>query len=223
VTADGVVLVHGASHAACCWDLVLPHLDLPAVAVDLPGRGSRPADFTSITLDDCVCAVVDGADAAELGRFALVGHSLGGVTITETAWRYPERVARLVYVGAIVCAPGESAAEVMFGADLTEELGSPSEQRCRATMGNDMTDAQWRAHFRTIVPEPAANWNSRVSGLPVGIPTTYVSMADDVGVPAGQMTKLIGDVVHQVIPGAHLAMVTRPRELANAINSAIAG
>lgn len=106
MSVEGVVLVHGASHIAHCWDLMLPHLSLPAVAVDLPGRGGRPADFATVTLNDCVQAVIDSADQAGLQRFALVGHSLGGVTITETAWRHPDRVARLVYVGATVPAPG---------------------------------------------------------------------------------------------------------------------
>jgi pimeloyl-ACP methyl ester carboxylesterase len=38
-----LVLVHGGSFAASCWDLVVPLLDGPVLAVDLPGRGrTRP-------------------------------------------------------------------------------------------------------------------------------------------------------------------------------------
>jgi pimeloyl-ACP methyl ester carboxylesterase len=114
VTVDGIVLVHGSNLSAACWGPVVEHLSSPAVAVDLPGRGSRPADIMAVTLDDCVTAVVDAADQAGLGRFVLVGHSLGGVVITETACRYPDRVAGRVYVGALVPAPGACAATVMF-------------------------------------------------------------------------------------------------------------
>ena len=156
-----------------------------------------------MTLDDCVEAVIDSADRAGLGRFALVGHSLGGVTITETASRHPERVAGLIYVGAIVPAPGESAAVVRFGADLSAEPGMPNEDRCRTTMANDMSDEQWQAHWNTIVAEPAAIWNARLSGYPDGMPVTYVSMADDMGVPAPlaqQMMANIGaDVDHRMM------------------------
>lgn len=106
MTADGVVLVHGGVHSAVCWNPVRTHLRAPVVAVDLPGRGSRPADLAAVTLADCVRAVIDSADAVGFDRFGLVGHSIGGVTITETAWRHPQRVAHLVYVGVLVPAPG---------------------------------------------------------------------------------------------------------------------
>ena len=49
---DGVVLVHGGTCAADIWDEVLPLLNFPAVAVDLPGRGKNPADLASVTLDE---------------------------------------------------------------------------------------------------------------------------------------------------------------------------
>jgi pimeloyl-ACP methyl ester carboxylesterase len=71
-----VILVHGGMCTAACWDPLMPHLAIPVIAVDLPGRGSRPADLATVTLDDCVQAVIDSADQAGFDRFVLVGHSL---------------------------------------------------------------------------------------------------------------------------------------------------
>jgi hypothetical protein len=62
--ADGIILVHGGMHTAACWALVEPMLTLPSRAVDLPGRGSRPAELSHVTLDDCVAAVLEEADSA---------------------------------------------------------------------------------------------------------------------------------------------------------------
>ena len=84
-----VVLVHGGMHGSWCWDPVRPFLSAPSIAVDLPGRGKHPADLAKVTLDDSVAAVLGDADDAGFDRFVLVGHSLGGVTITETAVRHP--------------------------------------------------------------------------------------------------------------------------------------
>jgi hypothetical protein len=36
MSTGGIVLVHGSFHSAACWDAVLAHLNMPAVAVDLP-------------------------------------------------------------------------------------------------------------------------------------------------------------------------------------------
>lgn len=36
------VLIHGAGFGANCWDELIPHLNTEALAVDLPGRGTRP-------------------------------------------------------------------------------------------------------------------------------------------------------------------------------------
>ena len=71
--ADSDCMHHPLSTA-----LVEPLLDLPVRAVDLPGRGSRPAELSEVGLDDCVAAVLDEADSAGFKRFALVGHSVGG-------------------------------------------------------------------------------------------------------------------------------------------------
>ena len=88
---DGVVLVHGSNLSAACWAGVIEHLAAPSVAVSLPGRGGRPADILSVTLDDCVDAVLESADRAGFARFVLIGHSLGGVVVTETARKNPVR------------------------------------------------------------------------------------------------------------------------------------
>jgi pimeloyl-ACP methyl ester carboxylesterase len=41
-------------------------------------------------------------ETEELARVVLVGHSYGGLLITAVADRYPERIAHLVYLDAIV-------------------------------------------------------------------------------------------------------------------------
>jgi pimeloyl-ACP methyl ester carboxylesterase len=48
-----LVLVHGGGFDRRCWDLLIPHLKVPTVAVDLPGRGSRPTPLDLVTFADC--------------------------------------------------------------------------------------------------------------------------------------------------------------------------
>ena len=225
MSVDGVVLVHGANHCAASWDAVMAHLVAPAIAVELPGRGSRPAPIEGVTLDDCVQVVVDSIDEAGFERPALVGHSLGAMTVTETAVRHPERVDRLIYIGGVVPAPGESASFAVNGADMPPGPVMASEERLRRYYGNDMSDEQWCEYWKGMVPDSAALLNSRLTGYPSGIPITYVSMTDDVGVPpalAEQMIANLGaDVDHRVLSAGHIVMVTKPRELAAIINDVV--
>ena len=93
--------------------------------------------------------------------------------------------------------------------------------------GNDMSDEQWSEYWEGLVPDSAALLNSRLTGYPNGIPITYVSMTHDVGVPpalAKQMIANLGadaDVDHRVLSAGHIAMVTKPRELAAIINDVV--
>ena len=55
----GLVLIHGGAHAADCWDPTVAELarqatELRVLAVDLPGRATKPADLTSVGIADFV-------------------------------------------------------------------------------------------------------------------------------------------------------------------------
>jgi pimeloyl-ACP methyl ester carboxylesterase len=104
-----MVLVHGAFGRAAVWDRVAPGLRAAGHDVetlDLPGQGDDDTPVAEVTLDRYarrVCEVLaDGPPAV------LVGHSMGGVVITQAAASSPEHVDRLVYVAAFLPADGES-------------------------------------------------------------------------------------------------------------------
>jgi pimeloyl-ACP methyl ester carboxylesterase len=208
------------------WDPVLPHLTVPVVAIDLPGRGNRPADPMTVTLDDCVRAVIESADEAGFDRFAVVAHSLGGVTATETAFRHPDRVAQLTYVGALVPAPGECAAVIQTGALLPPtELVTIEEKLAKAIFGTDLNDEQWALTWEAFVPDAPDVLNASVTGYPNGVPITYISMTDDMPVPPSMVEQMIanlgGRVDHRVLKTGHMVMTSKPRELAALIDDAV--
>ncbi|WP_082734093.1 alpha/beta fold hydrolase [Microbacterium hominis] len=76
-----VVMVHGIRTSATMWRAQVEHLEdrgVSAVALDLPGHGTRMAE--EFTLDGAF-ATIDTAvrAAAGQGRVLLVGHSMGGL------------------------------------------------------------------------------------------------------------------------------------------------
>lgn len=106
------VLVHGAWHGAWCWRRILPGLRAAGHevhAVTLTGVGERRHLLSpAIDLDTHIQDVCGLIEAEELQDVVLVGHSYGGLVITGVTARLGARIARLVYVDAVVPAPGES-------------------------------------------------------------------------------------------------------------------
>jgi pimeloyl-ACP methyl ester carboxylesterase len=221
-----LILVHGGMNSSLAWAPIVPHLEAPAIAIDLPGRGKNPSDLAHVSLDDAVATVLKEADAAGFDRFVLVGHSLGGVTITETAYRHPERISALVYVGALIPGPGQTAAELM-GVPPLETMPVLGEDIAKALFGTGLSDEQWAAHYAELVPDAPGLMNATVSGYPRETPATYLSMTDDQPVPpalARQMVTNLPQIDFRVIDDAgHTLMVTHPQLLAGILNEIAAG
>ncbi len=102
--ARPVVLVHGISSNWQNWLEQLARLAAEgyrAIALDLPGFGrSELPQEEEISMPGYGRLVDALCDELELGPVSLVGHSMGGFIAAEAAISIPERVERLVLVGA---------------------------------------------------------------------------------------------------------------------------
>ena len=104
------VFVHGAWHGGWCWHRIvtrLQHAGHQAFAPDLAGLGrdrTPPADVTLAGWVESICGLIDSLPEP----VTLVGHSRGGIVISEVAERRPERIRKLVYVTAFLLPAGES-------------------------------------------------------------------------------------------------------------------
>ncbi|HHT7235651.1 MULTISPECIES: alpha/beta fold hydrolase [Bacillus] len=114
------VLVHGAWQGEWAWELVKPQLEAfghTVITLDLPGSGKDVTPSQNITLDSYVDAVTD-AIHQQNENVILVGHSMGGIVITQTAEYIPNKIDKLVYLCAFLPQNGES-----LGSKLNGETG----------------------------------------------------------------------------------------------------
>src|SRR4051794_24886055 len=95
---EAIVLLHGFSGTRRTWDRVVALLEAERytpLALDLRGHGEavarRPIGFDEVAADVL---------AAAPARFVLCGYSLGARVALHVALAAPERVARLVLIGA---------------------------------------------------------------------------------------------------------------------------
>ena len=92
-----VVLIHGGGSTARFWDRLLPYLDRPVIAVDLPGRAGKPADLATLSVEDEVASVVADLDSSGIdGQLTLVAHSSGGLVVPGVAAALEGRVSAVV-------------------------------------------------------------------------------------------------------------------------------
>src|SRR5438270_4293942 len=101
-----IALVHGGGFDSRCWELLVPHLTVASVAVDLPGRGSRPGPLDSVTFADCARAIADDVAAAGFDDVVLAVHSLGGCSVAPALRLLGDRVRHVVFIAAVVPAHG---------------------------------------------------------------------------------------------------------------------
>ena len=95
--ARDVVLLHGFTHTGASWDPVVAALGerYRALAPDIRGHGAASAR-EPVTLEGVLEDLADRSPA----RFTLVGYSMGGRIALHAALALPERVQRLVLIGA---------------------------------------------------------------------------------------------------------------------------
>ncbi|HTZ08655.1 MAG TPA: alpha/beta hydrolase [Acidimicrobiales bacterium] len=157
-----VVLVHGAWHGAWCWEPVLGGLadaGVPVRVVELPGHGDDPGPLGDLHGDAAaVRRVLDTVG----GPVVLVGHSYGGVVVTE-AGDHPA-VVHLAYLAAFNLDAGESAmgaAAALTQAAAIDHSGRPDALAWLALAddGTSTVDPEGaRVLFYQDCPPDLADW-----------------------------------------------------------------
>ena len=225
------VLVHGAGMGANCWDRLLPFLDRPALAVDLPGRGSRAdVPLTSVTLEACAKAILDDVAGIEGDDLVLVAHSFAGVSVPRVMAELAPRLRHVVFLSAVVPPDHTSvldqidpAVQELVRASTAGGVYSQDREGARLMLCNDMDAEQTEWTLDRVIDDSAALLVEEVdlSGLSADVPRTYVRLTEDhcyspelQGRSAGRVG---GDV--QYLDTGHMAMVSAPQQVADLLNA----
>jgi pimeloyl-ACP methyl ester carboxylesterase len=131
VNGKTYVIVPGAWSAPYAWANVKTDLENAGnkvIVIQLPGHGTDQTAPQSLTLDIYKNFVINVIDSIG-GKVILVGHSFGGVIISDVAESIPAKIEKLVYLAAFVPLSGQSGL-ALASTDTTSLLGAnlvPSE------------------------------------------------------------------------------------------------
>jgi pimeloyl-ACP methyl ester carboxylesterase len=212
------VLIPGAGGAASYWHRVTPLLE-DAVAVGLP------ADDPRAGLPEYVELV---AQAAGGGPVVLVAQSMGAFTALPAVARLDVRA--LVLLNAMIPAPGETAG------DWWENTGSQPARIAAAHAGGYGEEVDLETYFLHDVPPEAAAGSADDQRPEADIafeqpceferwpdvPTTVLAGRDDRFFPLEFQRRVARERVGVEVtelPGGHLAALSQPRAVADALLS----
>jgi pimeloyl-ACP methyl ester carboxylesterase len=221
-----IVLVHGAFAESSSWNPVIKRLQERSLDVTAVANPLRSVEVDAAYVRDVIAA---------LGRpVVLVGHSYGGIVITEAA-AGNDAVVGLTYVAAFAPEHGESAFE-LSGKFPGSTLAAALAAHPLSTGGNELTIARDYFHqqFAADVPGGTAALMAATqrpiteialtTGLPTNypawrtIPSWFVFGSDDRNIPA-ELIRFLAERAgsrgtHEIAGGSHALSVSYPDAVA---------
>lgn len=232
-----IILIAGHWLGAWAWDEVLGHLTTGhprPIAMTLPGLDGNDPERAAKNLDDQAAAVLDVISllgASEDQPATIVAHSGANGPVSIVLDRHPGLVRRVVWVDSGPAAPGSA-----YGPDFPEELEElplPSFDVLSQQASLEGLSAEVLERFRArAVPEPGPVLRQPVeltNAARHSVRTTLVCCS----IPSAQVLELaraghamfaeLANIEHLDVidlPTGHWPMWSRPRDLAQAIQSA---
>ncbi|MEV0229276.1 alpha/beta hydrolase [Nonomuraea sp. NPDC050786] len=222
-----VMLVHGAWHRPGTWaklETELRALGHATRTPALPSAGSRP---TAGMHDDAAALAAELASIA--GPVVLLGHSYGGIPITEAA-AGAGNVDRLIYLAAYMPDKGQSMYTIHGIPDPEDTDGLfPLIDEPRTSLYGDLPVAEAEQAVSTLVNQTVRSFAEKVEAAAWrNIPSACIITEQDKAIPPAraippalqeQMAAQAAEI--RRIPGGHSPFLSQPRRLAALIDEIV--
>jgi pimeloyl-ACP methyl ester carboxylesterase len=245
-----IVMVHGAWHWGGCFLKVanrLTQMGYPVVMPDLKSHGYSAATYDQVTDMADYAAPVSAILQAATSPVVLLGHSMGGVTLTYLAELYPDKIRKLVYLTAFMTPSGKSANDYIFSAayatdpaaaELFQLLSASSDSKgvvldvaqpalVKAAFYADCSDHEVAIAAANIIPINSNVPYGAVAATTVAkfgsIPRVFIECTLDKAIPIAQQRQMQADVpgaTVMTLATSHSPFFSEPDQLANLIATA---
>ncbi|KAJ5997084.1 hypothetical protein N7522_008744 [Penicillium canescens] len=95
------IFIHGLGSSQNYYYPVIPHLtdSHRCITIDTYGAARSPYTNGAVSIPDIAEDVIGVLDALRVRKAVAVGHSMGGIVVTELGARYPDRMQGIVAIG----------------------------------------------------------------------------------------------------------------------------
>ncbi|CAM5484533.1 MULTISPECIES: alpha/beta hydrolase [Streptomyces] len=213
------LLVHGAWHRPACWKPLQDALAVEGLrshTVALPSSGPQGTPAAGVYDDaEAISARLREID----GPVVVVGHSYGGIPVTEAAAAHPG-VVHLVYLAAYMPAEGESLGS-LHGREPSKPVDldgvqPPIFEDPRTSLYTDVPDDLAERAVGELVEQSRRSFQEPVTRAAWRtVPATYVVCEGDQALRPAMQTKMSANAAHvEWLGTGHSAFLSAPAELA---------
>lgn len=138
------ILINGAWHGSWCWRHVAPLLlqaGHKVIPFELAGHGKNQESFFDIHLSTYVNEIINLV-VEQKSPVTLVGHSFGGVIISQVAEKIPNLITKLIYIAALIPTNNHSCREEACQQDFDHVSALLTEKEETNELIFDMSDKE---------------------------------------------------------------------------------
>lgn len=158
-TKNTYLLIHGGFHGSWCWDRLKPILEEKGFKVLCPDHSGMGKELYSYT--DSIEILLEQQQQPVI----LLGHSSGGMVISELAKRYSHKIKGLVYLSAFLLPDGIAPPEIIGNdtlsimqssliIDQNKGIVSIDKNKAKQLFYGDCNDSIAKWAIDRLTPEP---------------------------------------------------------------------
>jgi pimeloyl-ACP methyl ester carboxylesterase len=216
-----VMLVHGAWHRPACWAKLETELHALGYDTRSPALSSSGEHPTAGMHEDA--AVLAAELSSVEGPVVVLGHSYGGIPITEAA-AGAANVTRLIYLAAYMPDKGQSMYTLHGLPDPDDVTGLfPLINDPRTSLYGDLPDAEAEQAMSELVEQTVLSFAERVDAAAWNhIPSTYIIAEHDKAIPPEVQEQMATQATEtHRIASAHSPFLSQPHQLAALIDKIV--
>lgn len=239
-----LIFIHGSWHWGGCFQHVANELTLMGFRTASPDLTSHGYDDTPIDQIGDMSGYVEPIEKfirQSEQPVVLIGHSMGGVSVSYLAQRHPERISKAFYIAGFMTPNGSSANDYLAGLVSAPDMADFSKilrpvpggraldlsaiEAIRSVFYHDCKEADVAVALKnlspttsfipdTLVPELTADRFGSVSRV-------YIECTDDRAIPIRAQRQMISDVPGakiETMTTSHSPFFSKPKALAKIIS-----